>query len=112
MIRCTPATSLTAARYEPLLAAASAEQETAEDTGEQAGTLSIATRADADGGSVDSQSQRRAEDLLDSIFKVATELVRGERASLLLREDNSTDFVIARALGLADDVKRQVRVKP
>jgi diguanylate cyclase (GGDEF)-like protein len=62
-------------------------------------------------GDVDSQSQRRAEDLLDSIFKVATELVRGERASLLLREDNSTDFVIARALGLADDVMRQVRVK-
>ncbi|HEV8534723.1 MAG TPA: diguanylate cyclase [Candidatus Limnocylindria bacterium] len=60
---------------------------------------------------MDSQSQRRAEDLLDSIFKVATELVRGERASLLLREDNSTDFVIARALGLADDVMRQVRVK-
>jgi diguanylate cyclase (GGDEF)-like protein len=63
-------------------------------------------------GDVDSQSQRRAEDLLDSIFKVATELVRGERASLLLREDNSTDFVIARALGLAEDVKRRVRVKP
>jgi CofH subfamily radical SAM domain protein len=60
---------------------------------------------------VDSQSQRRAEDLLDSIFKVATELVRGERASLLLREDNSTDFVIARAVGLADDVMRRVRVK-
>jgi diguanylate cyclase (GGDEF)-like protein len=60
---------------------------------------------------VDTQSQRRAEDLLDSIFKVATELVRGERASLLLREDNSTDFVIARAVGLADDVMRRVRVK-
>jgi diguanylate cyclase (GGDEF)-like protein len=63
-------------------------------------------------GDVDSHTKRRAEDLLDSIFKVATELVRGERASLLLREDNSTDFVIARALGLADDVKRAVRVKP
>src|SRR3989441_9014343 len=60
---------------------------------------------------VDSQSKRRAEDLLDSIFKVATVLVRGERASLLLREDNSTDFVIARAVGLADDVMKQVRVK-
>ena len=60
---------------------------------------------------MDSQSKRRAEDLLDSIFKVATELVRGERASLLLREDNSTDFVIARAVGLADDVMRRVRVK-
>jgi len=63
-------------------------------------------------GELDSQSQRRAEDLLDSIFKVATELVRGERASLLLREDNSADFVIARAVGLAEDVRRQVRVKP
>ena len=63
------------------------------------------------GDTVDSQSKRRAEDLLDSIFKIATELVRGGRASLLLREDNSTDFVIARAVGLADDVKRQVRVK-
>src|SRR5438552_14288256 len=69
-------------------------------------------RADAGWGNVDSQSQRRAEDLLDSIFKVATELVRGERASLLLREDNSTDFVIARAVGLAEDVMRRVRVKP
>ena len=61
---------------------------------------------------MDNESQRRAEDLLDSIFKVATELVRGERASLLLRADNSTDFVIARAIGLADDVKRRVRVRP
>src|SRR5437870_517834 len=69
-------------------------------------------RADAGWGIVDSHSQRRAEDLLDSIFKVATELVRGERASLLLREDNSTDFVIARAVGLAEDVMRRVRVKP
>ncbi|TME59915.1 MAG: diguanylate cyclase [Chloroflexi bacterium] len=60
---------------------------------------------------MDNQGQSRAEDLLDSIFKVATELVRGERASLLLREDNSTDFVIARAVGLADDVKRHVRVR-
>jgi diguanylate cyclase (GGDEF)-like protein len=61
---------------------------------------------------LDSQSKRRAEDLLDSIFKVATELVRGERASLLLREDNSADFVIAKAVGLAEDVQRQVRVRP
>jgi diguanylate cyclase (GGDEF)-like protein len=61
---------------------------------------------------VENDVQQRAEDLLDSIFRVATELVRGERASLLLREDNSSDFVIARALGLAEDVKRQVRVKP
>ena len=57
-------------------------------------------------------TRSRAEDLLDSIFKIATELVRGERASLLVREDDSSDFVIARALGLADDVWRQVRVRP
>ena len=61
---------------------------------------------------MDNDIQRRAEDLLDSIFKVATELVRGERASLMLREDNSSDFVIARAVGLAEDVRRQVRIKP
>jgi diguanylate cyclase (GGDEF)-like protein len=51
-----------------------------------------------------------AEDLLDSIFKVATELVRGERASLMLREDATTDFVIAHAVGIADDVKKLVRI--
>ena len=61
---------------------------------------------------MDNQGQSRAEDLLDSIFKVATELVRGERASLLLREDNSTDFVIVREPHRArDDVKRHVRVR-
>lgn len=54
---------------------------------------------------------RRAQDLLDSIFRVATELVRGERASLLLREDDSSDFVIARAVGLAEEVRRAVRVR-
>src|SRR2546430_9238894 len=108
---CARAAFLVGSRYEPLLAAASGAQETAKDTSEQAASLLIATRRTQDGGFVDSQSQRRAEDLLDSIFKVATELVRGERASLLLREDNSTDFVIARAIGLADDVMRRVRVK-
>ena len=56
-------------------------------------------------------NDRRAQDLLDSIFRVATELVRGERASLLLREDDSADFVIARAVGLADDVRSQVRIR-
>jgi diguanylate cyclase (GGDEF)-like protein len=61
---------------------------------------------------VNDLSAGRAEDLLDSIFHVATELVRGERASLMLREDASDDFVIAHALGLADDVKRAVRVRP
>ena len=52
-----------------------------------------------------------AQDLLDSIFRVATELVRGERASLLLRDDVTTDFVIAHAVGIAEDVQRQVRVR-
>jgi diguanylate cyclase (GGDEF)-like protein len=52
-----------------------------------------------------------AGDLLDSIFRVATELVRGSRASLLLRDDATTDFVIAHAVGMAEDVKRQVRVR-
>lgn len=56
-------------------------------------------------------SRVRAQDLLDSIFRVATALVRGERASLMLRADNSTDFVISRAIGLADEVSRQVRVR-
>ena len=52
-----------------------------------------------------------AQDLLDSIFRVATELVRGERASLMLRDDAESDFVISRAVGLAEDVRRQVRVR-
>ena len=60
---------------------------------------------------MDTASDRRALDLLDSIFRVATELVRGERASLLLRDDRTSDFVIARARGLAEDVQRQVRVR-
>ncbi|HEY6959655.1 MAG TPA: diguanylate cyclase [Candidatus Limnocylindria bacterium] len=56
-------------------------------------------------------TDRRTQDLLDSIFRVTTELVRGERASLLLRDDETSDFVIARALGLAEDVQRHVRVR-
>src|SRR5437667_6786456 len=112
---CTPATSLTSLRYLRRLVAASAEQETAAEASEQAGHFDSRAgrtlRSDAGWGIVDS-TQRRAEDLLDSIFKVATELVRGERASLMLREDNSSDFVIARAVGLAEDVRRQVRIKP
>ena len=60
---------------------------------------------------MDSVSDRRAQDLLDSIFRVATELVRGERASLLLRDDATSEFVIARAVGLADEVRAQVRVR-
>src|SRR5437588_1399666 len=52
-----------------------------------------------------------AQDLLGSIFKVATELVRGERASLLLRDDATTDFVIARAVGIADEIQRHVRIR-
>src|SRR3979490_1000232 len=43
-----------------------------------------------------------AQDLLDSIFRVATELVRGSRASLLVRDAATTDFVIAHAVGIAD----------
>jgi diguanylate cyclase (GGDEF)-like protein len=61
---------------------------------------------------VEDLSAGRAEDLLDSIFRVATELVRGERASLMLRHDATNDFVIAHALGLAEEVKREVRVRP
>ena len=52
-----------------------------------------------------------AKDLLDSIFKVATELVRGQRASLLVRDELTTDFVIAHAVGIADEVKKQVRIR-
>ncbi|MEA2662992.1 MAG: hypothetical protein QOH08_2564 [Chloroflexota bacterium] len=52
-----------------------------------------------------------AGDLLDSIFKVATELVRGQRASLMLRDELTTDFVIANAVGIADEVKAQVRIR-
>lgn len=60
---------------------------------------------------MEGQGERLAQDLLDSIFRVATELVRGERASLMLRDTDDTDFVITRAIGLAEDVKRQVRVR-
>ena len=60
---------------------------------------------------MDIANDRRAQDLLDSIFRVATELVRGERASLLLRDEETDDFVIARAVGLAEDIQRQVRVR-
>jgi diguanylate cyclase (GGDEF)-like protein len=60
---------------------------------------------------LDISHDRRAQDLLDSIFRVATELVRGERASLLLRDDDTMDFVVARAVGLAEDIQRQVRVR-
>ncbi len=52
-----------------------------------------------------------AQDLLDSIFKVATELVRGERASLMIRDDATTDFVMANAVGIAEEVRRHVRVR-
>lgn len=60
---------------------------------------------------LEEQSQQLAQDLLDSIFRVATELVRGERASLMLRDDDDSDFVISRAVGLAEGVKDQVRVR-
>ncbi|HYK98951.1 MAG TPA: diguanylate cyclase [Candidatus Acidoferrales bacterium] len=67
--------------------------------------------ADAEGNLGEIVTDRRAQDLLDSIFRVATELVRGERASLLLRDNETSDFVIVRATGLADDVMRAVRVR-
>ena len=60
---------------------------------------------------MESLSGPRAEDLLDSIFRVATELVRGERASLMLKDEATDDFVIAHAVGLADDVRREARVR-
>lgn len=60
---------------------------------------------------MEDRGERLAQDLLDSIFRVATELVRGERASLMLRDDESSDFVISRAVGLAEDVKSRVRVR-
>jgi len=60
---------------------------------------------------LEEQPQALADDLLGSIFRVATELVRGERASLMLRDDENSDFVITRAVGLAEDVRRQVRVR-
>ena len=60
---------------------------------------------------VDLSKDPRAQDLVASIFRVATELVRGERASLLLRDDQTMDFVVARAVGLAEDVQRQIRVR-
>jgi diguanylate cyclase (GGDEF)-like protein len=59
---------------------------------------------------VTASSAGLAQDLLDSIFRVATVLVRGERASLLVRESATTDFVMARAFGIADDVMKQVRI--
>src|SRR5258708_13749783 len=75
------------------------------------------THAERDGGSCldgvgSLGSAGLAQDLLDSIFRVATELVRGERASLMLREDASTDFVMAKAVGIAEDVRKHVRVPP
>src|SRR5262245_21306265 len=60
---------------------------------------------------VEDQGTALAQDLLDSIFRVASELVRGERASLMLRDDEASDFVISRSVGLAEDVRRQVRVR-
>jgi diguanylate cyclase (GGDEF)-like protein len=57
------------------------------------------------------EDREPAQDLLDSIFRVATELVRGERASLMLRDGDDSDFVISRAVGLAEDVRKQVRVR-
>ena len=63
------------------------------------------------GVGVDGVGAGLAEDLLDSVLKLATALVHGERASLMLREDATSDFVIAHAVGLAEDVKRAVRIR-
>jgi len=60
---------------------------------------------------VEEQEEQLAQDLLDSIFRVATEVVRGERASLMLRDDENADFVISRAIGLTEDIRKQVRVR-
>lgn len=80
-------------------------------TGRQASEGEPGGRRQRGGTHLEAQSQQLAQDLLDSIFKVATELVRGERASLMLREDSDSDFVISRAVGLAEDVRGQVRVR-
>src|SRR5438093_1009092 len=55
--------------------------------------------------------ERNAQELLQSIFKVATALVRGERASLLLREGTDTHFVIAMAHGIADEVRQHAQIR-
>ncbi len=56
--------------------------------------------------------ERVAQDLLESIFEVATALVRGERASLLLREENEQAlFIIAMARGIADEVRQEARIR-
>ena len=70
-----------------------------------------ARRAGKWGEALEDLGEPRAEDLLGSILRVATELVRGERASLMLRDDATDDFVIAHAFGLAEDVKREARVR-
>src|SRR3954462_4899360 len=87
----------------PRLAEVTAEKQTLR--------TAVAAAGRGRGERVDFTSDRRAQDLLDSIFRVATELVHGERASLLLRDDQTMDFVIARAVGIAEDVQRQVRVR-
>ncbi len=56
-------------------------------------------------------SDQSAQDLLESIFKIALALVGGERATLMLRDTNDTDFIIAKARGLAEDVRQHVRVR-
>ncbi len=56
--------------------------------------------------------EQAAQDLLESIFKVATALVRGERASLLLREENAeAQFIIAMARGIAEEVRLEARIR-
>ena len=37
--------------------------------------------------------------------------MRGERASLMVRDDATTDFIMANAVGIADEVRKHVRVR-
>lgn len=58
------------------------------------------------------QPEQAAQVLLRSIFEVSTSLVRGERASLLLREGNGeAHFVIAMARGIAEEVWQRARIR-
>jgi diguanylate cyclase (GGDEF)-like protein len=50
-------------------------------------------------------------DLLDSIVQLAAELLNGQKVSLLVRQEGGDDFVIAKALGLADEVIAEALVK-
>ncbi|MGH2498667.1 MAG: GAF domain-containing protein, partial [Candidatus Limnocylindria bacterium] len=53
----------------------------------------------------------REPDLLTSIFAVAVRALRGERASLLVRAPGSADLVLARAAGIPEAAKADIRVR-